>query len=150
MVAFAEKLVCFVSTRARYLWQWTVLAVCCFPILAIVVVLSLPIALALWVTGVDVVGRRMAAKRDPILARAMQVEAKEHQHPLLFRLAALRLVYTTLLAFGLHNVLRLFVILGRPRVVFGVYLSNYNVKRKFFAVGVCELLRRARLVKGYM
>jgi hypothetical protein len=45
----------------------------------------------------------MAAKRDPVLARAMQVEAKEHQSPLMFRLAALRLVYTTFVVFGLHR-----------------------------------------------
>lgn len=52
----------------------------------------------------DVIGRKMAAKGDPVLARAMQVEAKEHQSPLMFRLAALRLVYTTFVVFGLHKV----------------------------------------------
>jgi hypothetical protein len=136
--------------RLRYACQWSLLLCCVLPLLLLVVILSLPLALLFWLTGVDVIGRKMAAKRDPVLSRVMQIEAKTHQYPLLFRLAALRLVYITFVVVGLHHVLRVFVFLGRPKVVFGVYLANYHQKRKYCCVGTCELFTRAGLLKGYM
>lgn len=86
-------------SKLQYLWQWALLICCVLPLLLLTVIVSIPVAMLIWATGVDVMGRRMAAKRDPALARAMQVEAKEHQSPLMFRLAALRLVHITIMIF---------------------------------------------------
>jgi hypothetical protein len=137
-----------VASYVRYVWQWALLCLC-LPLLLLVTIAALPTALLLWALGIDVLGRRLAAKRDPVLAGVMRVESSGSNR-LLFRLTALGQAYTTLVVFGFHTILSLFVILGRPRVVFVIYLNNYHMKRKYFSIGISELLARAGLVKGYM
>lgn len=133
------------SSRLLYAYQWVLLLLLCPPLLLASIILALPIAMLLWFSGAVAAGKTMAAKRDPIFAQAMEVEEGPYAS-----LAAFGRVYTSLVAFGFHQILRIFVVLGRPRTVFVVYLSNFHLMRKFFCVGTSELIWRAGLFKGAM
>lgn len=134
------------TSRALYAYQWLVLLLLCPPLLVLDVVIALPVALLLWFSGAVAYGRRMVAKRDPVLAKVMANDGKG----LMASLAAFGRVYTSLVAFGFHNILRIFVRIGQPKTVFVVYLSNFHLMRKFFCVGTSELIYRAGLFKGPM
>jgi hypothetical protein len=134
------------ASRALYAYQWLVLLLLCPPLLVLDVILALPVALLLWFSGAVALGRRLAAKRDPVLAKIMEVDGKGW----LSAVAAFGRVYTSLVAFGFHNILRIFVRIGQPRTVFVVYLSNFHLMRKFFCPGTSELIYRAGLFKGPM
>lgn len=131
------------SHRLLYAYQWLVLLLVCPPLLALSILLPLPIALLLWFTGAVNIGRRLAAQRDPVLAKSMEVAEGAS-------LAAFGRVYISLAATGIHHTLRLFACIGKPKTVFVVYLSNSHLMRKLFCVGTSELIRRAGLYKGAM
>lgn len=134
------------SSRLLYAYQWLLLLLLCPPLLVLAIVLALPLALLLWFSGAVSYGRALAAKRDPVLAKVMQVD----EGSWVAHLAAFGRVYTSLVGYGFHQTLRLFVRLGQPRTVFVVYLNNFHLMRKFFCVGTSELIYRAGLFKGAM
>lgn len=126
-----------------YVFQWAVLLLLCLPLLVLAVILSLPVATVLWVSAAVEWGRKLAAERDPVLAMALKTDSNKGRYPILARLAAFQRVYTSLVLFGVHSSLRLFVRMARPRVAFVVYTSNYSILRRFFCVGTAELGCRA-------
>ena len=132
-----------------YGYQWLVLLLIS-PLLLVNIILAVPLAVVLWCSGAVYLGKTIAAKRNPVLAKVMELSNEGQQHPLLAHLAAFGRVYTSLVAFGFHAILRLFVHIGRPRTAFVVYLNNFHLMRKFFCVGTSELIYRAGLFKGSM
>lgn len=133
-----------------YVYQWLVLLVLCPPLLALNVVLAVPLALLLWLTGAVELGKQLAAQRDPVLAKVLEISSSRPISPYLAALASFGRVYVSLVAFGLHGILRLFVTVGRPKTVFVVYLPNYHLISKFFCVGTAELIYRTIPVPGPM
>lgn len=138
-----------IPTRTLYVFQWAVLLLLCPPLLVLAVTLSLPLALLLWVSGAVECGKTLAAQRDPVLAKVLSID-DTGKNPILASVSALGRVYTSLVAFGVHLTLRLFVRVARPKTVFVVYTSNYHLMRKFFCVGTGELIYRAGISEGSM
>jgi len=139
----------WLTLRLAYVYQMAVLLLLCPPLLVVDIVIALPVALILWFTGAVAMGRRLASESNPALAKVLEADDTT-MHPLLAGLAAFGRVYTSLVAFGFHTILRLFVHIGRPKTVFVVYLSNFHLMRKFFCVGTSELIARAGLFRGSM
>jgi len=137
------------SSKLLYAYQWLVLLLLGPPLLVMDILLALPLAVLLWITGAVNYGKKLAAQRDPVLLKVLETDSKGRS-PVLASLTALGRVYTSLVAFGIHNILSLFVRVARPRTVFVVYTSNYHLMRKFFCVGTGELIARAGLSKGSM
>lgn len=130
------------STKLLYGFQWGVLLLLCPPLLVLTVTLSIPLAALLWATGTVKWGKRLAADRDPVLAKVLSID-DTGRNPIVASLSALGRVYTSLVAYGVHLTLRMFVRVARPKTVFVVYTSNYHLMRKFFCVGTAELIYRA-------
>lgn len=132
------------ASWALYAWQWAVLLLICPPLLVLDVVASLPLATALWITASLKLGRRLAAQRDPALAAALHVD-NTNTHWAVAAGAAWARCYLSLVMLFFHSIMRLFVVLGRPQVLFVVYTPNLHTLKKFFCVGTAELLYRARI-----
>ena len=130
------------SSKLLYVYQWVVLLLLGPPLLVLDILLALPLAVLLWVTGAVEWGKRLAAQRDPVLSKVLEIDSKGSS-PMLASLLAFGRVYTSLVAFGLHAILRLFVCIARPKAVFVVYTSNYHLLKRFFCVGTAELIWRA-------
>jgi hypothetical protein len=130
------------SSKLQYGFQWVVLLLLCPPLLVLTVALSVPLAALLCVTGAVQWGKKLAADRDPVLAKVLSIE-DTGSDPMLASLSALGRVYTSLVMYGVHLTLRMFVRVARPKTVFVVYTSNYHLLRKFFCVGTAELIYRA-------
>jgi hypothetical protein len=143
----ATRTVC--ASTALYAYQWAVLLLLCPPLLVLDLAAALPLAVVLLATGAVARGSRMAAERDPVLAKALGADDKGRRG-LLGALLAFGRVYMSLASFGFHKILRLFGALARPRTVFVVYASNYRTLRKLFCVGTAELLHRAGLLTHTM